>query len=770
MTVTVDFDSNPRTIFATAGSTVQVRFVDKSSSNAGVINSWAWTVGGVTSAVQNPIISLTAATGYISAAVTVGDSAGGSSTLTRATWLKIVTGTFTPPAANTAYRNISLFVYERSVEPAPKSTCICRTKTAACQLFFKDLQITGAITKAGKATFDIVDGGTSSAVERDLFESLTTARYKNIAIIAGYDVIWSGKITRSDKERMSQPSTTTQKAVYHCEAYSDIKKMSDWNILTPKSEVAKTPGQIVTDICAVNPTEPDFIGTKGGYIDTSGSQMQMTLADTDKLTAFAQVTNATDYDWRTRIETMLFTYLTFTGSNTVTMAGMTGVSPGDLVGQWLLFPTNNYLTPTSKPNYRGVIAWGLISANTATTITATVTGTAAVPLATDNCLVVGIPRLDFSSDVQEPTSIRTFTNSVNCQRFSDADDKVDLFTKVIAKGKSAFQTSAFAANSTISISIPATQLWDSTYNFFAKSSFVTRQTDGYVYSYGISATTIVLIGQEYSLKSGDLFFVYGLKADGTTAKYGSRTIIGTPTKQTQLDGTLTTTVSFAVYLDTIELMKYSVFISARTYIKDYTNLSTAFPSSGTSCNIGKETRNYQSGGIDSEYGPYVLINSTGQIGYNGTPVSPHYAGCFITQDGYPETSPATGSPVKVHGIITKTITTDTATTLPDLEVSATNALLQSSQYYQKSTMMVSYYQWTYNRVREGDQLTGPAAIREGSRVSIVPYTGATAVQRQVVIWEFDGNSMIYKLTLGDYQKDVWNVLDKNTAASQKGLI
>lgn len=108
--------------------------------------------------------------------------------------------------------------------------------------------------------------------------------------------------------------------------------------------------------------------------------------------------------------------------------------------------------------------------------------------------------------------------------------------------------------------------------------------------------------------------------------------------------------------------------------------------------------------------------------------------------------------------------------MADLEVLATAALLQGSQYYQKSTAIISYYQFTINRVRDGVQLTGPVFVREGQRISIVPSTGATAIERQVIAWELDATKMTISLTLGDYIKDIWNNLDKNTAATQKALI
>jgi hypothetical protein len=85
-------------------------------------------------------------------------------------------------------------------------------------------------------------------------------------------------------------------------------------------------------------------------------------------------------------------------------------------------------------------------------------------------------------------------------------------------------------------------------------------------------------------------------------------------------------------------------------------------------------------------------------------------------------------------------------------------------------VQVSYYQFTENRVRDGVQLTGPAMIREGQRISIVPATGVTAISRQVIGWEFDASTMTFKLTLGDYIKDVYNTINTNTAATQKALI
>ena len=769
MPITVNFDSNPRTIYAAAGSTVNIRFVDKSTTTNGVINSWQWLVGStVVSTAQNPTVAITAATGTLNISLMVNDSGGtGNTSTTKTAWIKIVTGTFTPPIQTTAYRNISIFVYERSTETSPKSTCICRAPTDSCNLFFQNLQVQGAITKAGKSTFDIVNNGTASATEIDLFESGTGTKYKNIAIVAGYDVIWSGKITRADKELRSQPYTTPQKCVYHCEAYTDVKKLSDWNIKTPVSEVGKTPGQIITDILAVNTGEPDFIGTKGGFIDPSGTQLQMTLSDTDKLTAFSQLTNATDYDWRTRMETMLFQYQTFNGSNLVYIVSA-GLTAHALIGQWILFPTDNYLDATVlTPNMQGVMAWGLITDNSATVITATLTGAASIPTLLDTCLIVNIPRMDFSSDLQEPTAIRIFTNNVDCVQFKNADDKVDLFTKVTVRGKDEI------TGKTESSGLAAVTPWISASNMFTDATPITFKTDTYLMQQQTVAdpTHFYVYGWNLAWKVGEHLCI--IKRNDSYTSFFDRLI--TALSEQIFGGEQVTYVTIPVGgIPNIDLTG-ALVCNQRFYVKNKSNVGWISGSSYPTIKIGNEIINTNSSsGTDALYGDYLSYTVSTALYYRSftdNNVSAHYPGALVWKSSsYNETSPAAGSAVKDHGIINKDVQASPNTSKADFEVLASNTLIQGSQYYQKSTMVASYYQWTVNRVRDGVQLTKPAMIREGQKVSIVPYTGATAIDRQIVIWDFDANSMRVSLQLGDYQKDVFNTIDKNTAASQKALI
>jgi len=788
MTLTVDFDSLPRTFYMPTGGTVAIRFIDKSVTTNGVVNSWAWTFGDTgTASTQNPSHTYTAA-GTYDVSLTCDDSGGtGATTVTKTAWIKIEAGTFTPPAQNTAFRNITIFVYERSSETAPKGTCICRTKTAACNLFFTNLQVQGFITKAGKATFDVTNAGGGTADEIDLFESGTVGRYKNVAIIAGYDVIWSGKMTIANKELMSQPGTTPQKAIYHCEAYSDIKKLADWNIIAANqnTQTGKSAGELAALICATNTGEPDFIGTRGGFIDPSGAALQMTLSDTDKLTAFSTLTGATDYDWRTRMETMLFQYATFNGTNltTITSAGLT---TNALIGSWILFPTENYLlSGTSTPNYSGVLAWGRITANTGTTITAAVSGAATVPLTVDKCLIVQVPRLDFSSDLAETTPVRSFTNNLNVVKFTNSDNKDDLFTKATVKGKDT------VTGKTEAVSVAAVTLFDSSKMAFEHSTVITYRTMGYVAGYEEGAADagassyIYLSGWGWANPSVSSFGVwYALVVAPTTGgSYGAGNTFKDPTEITWQGQKVTrityNSSSLTTAWKTTGSMAFYYYLNGTVYgipiyVKSYSDIdwTTGVMADQPQIKIGSELYTLYgttttSAGTDSVYGQYILHYPP--IG-SSLPY-PHGPGCIVWRNSYySETSPIAGSAVAVNGIINKTIQSDEGNAKGDFEVMAANALIQGSQYYQKSTMMVSYYQFTTNRVRDGVQLTGPVFIREGQRVSVIPSTGVTAIERQVVDWTLDAMKMTLTITLGDYIKDIYNTISTNTSATQKALL
>jgi len=403
-----------------------------------------------------------------------------------------------------------------------------------------------------------------------------------------------------------------------------------------------------------------------------------------------------------------------------------------------------------------VLAWGRITANTSTTITAAVSGAATVPLATDKCLIVQVPRLDFASDLAETTAVRSFTNNLNVVKFTNSDNKDDLFTKVVAKGKSEFATSSLGTSSQISSTLPARNEWDSTINFFKNSTYITFQSSSYVYSFD-GHVTLVVLGQNNAYQVGDFIYI-GVYTAAMSISFTNNTIQSI-SKEAQIDGTLTTTLTLTTDKSFLASTRYNSFCTLKKlYLKNPEALDLSY-----NINICKDYMSPIGTTIytDAIYGKYILTDPG---------IGPHFPGVLVTTGKYPEATPQSGSPIALHGIVLKSITSDTITTMADLEVLATAALLQGSQYYQKSTAIISYYQFTINRVRDGVQLTGPVFVREGQRISIVPSTGATAIERQVIAWELDATKMTISLTLGDYIKDIWNNLDKNTAATQKALI
>jgi hypothetical protein len=726
------------------------------------------------STLQNPILPLrNLSNGPVSVTLSVNDSGGsGWTTLTENNQIIVQTGDYAQPSKNSAYGNISLFVYERSTQALPKSTCICRGPTAACNLFFQNLWMEGAITKAGRATFDIVNGGNATANEIDLFESNSVGTYKNIAVVAGFDVIWSGKITVATKELKSQPGAAKQRAIYHCQADSDIYKLQDWNIATPATVTGQTPGQIVTDIVALQSGEPDFIGGyRGGAIDKSGLKMQMALTSTDQYTAFSQLMAAVDFDWRTRMETMVFLYATFDGSGTVTLTSA-GLTAGALIGRWLLFPTTYCrIGGSSDQNRSGVLAWGQITANTATTITATLANAAAIPLANDTCLIVNIPRLDFSSDLREPTAVRVFTNNMDAVQFEDSTNKTNLFTKVTVQGQDAITGLMTSA------SIAAVTPFINAKSSFTNASYITYKTMGYVYSE--DGTYLYLEGWNWALPiSGDTYisvvFPNTGGIGGTSAKIAA-------VSQIVMGGQQVTKVTFTVpwvtpvspgtiaflsgYFPNYATGSYGLCI----FVKSYADIGFAISGSNPTVKIGDDILTAAAGlgcGTNATYGDYIVLTMPTAA---AIPVA-HYPGCIVwNASAYSETSPATGSPVQIHGIINNNLAGAAGTSKSNFEVLACSTLIQGCDYYPQSTMIVGYYPFSVFRVRDGAQLTTYAFIREGQRITIVPYTGAIPVDRQVIIWDFDANTMQVSLTLGDYVHSVYNTIAKTLSATQNAV-
>ena len=326
-------------------------------------------------------------------------------------------------------------------------------------------------------------------------------------------------------------------------------------------------------------------------------------------------------------------------------------------------------------NQTGILSWAYCSANSsATALTLTsIQNQGMIPPASSRAVVLIGPVLDYAWSLQPPMPCLTLLANAASDpttfqglNFSDNSDYKSLATVVTVKGTTIVPTQGTGVGSTITSTLYAKDQWDGTYNFFKNCTYVTQRMDGYVYSYATSATTIVLIGQGYALANGDTFYVYATgSTNGVTSVYGPRTISGTPTINTQADGTLTTTVTFSgAYLDTQPLNKYGAFISVKTYVADPVWMwgTGSYPITAYIGGLLLNQRTYSAGytGVSASatYGNYITLAGTGAGAFpTGAIPIPALPGTLLSWTS-PTGTPNTQSPLAYYGSILYTQTVD----------------------------------------------------------------------------------------------------------------
>ena len=118
----------------------------------------------------------------------------------------------------------SVFLYN-----GDNATLINREQTTNNNLLFNELTCTGSINRAGTATIKIWDIGDATATETSLVSN-GYATETNVAILVGYDIVWSGRILRAIQTKMSHYDETTLVKEWVLECESDIQKMSKQNV------------------------------------------------------------------------------------------------------------------------------------------------------------------------------------------------------------------------------------------------------------------------------------------------------------------------------------------------------------------------------------------------------------------------------------------------------------------------------------------------------------------------------------------------------------
>jgi hypothetical protein len=451
----------------------------------------------------------------------------------------------------------------------------------------------------------------------------------------------------------------------------------------------------------------------------------------------------------------------------------------------------------SMTNQYGIMSWGYCTSNTTTVLTLNPVQNQGLMASTGTAfsIVLEGPVLDYAWSLEPSMPSLTMlanapTNSSTFQglNFSDNSDYKSLATVVTVKGKTIVPTQGTGVGSTITSTLYAKDQWDGTYNFFKKSTYVTQRMDGYVYSCAADSSVLVLIGQGYALTSGsgtsgDAFYVYASLSNGSTQILGPFYVQGLST-QTQSDGTLTTTITANSIIDASYLVnRYSPFIAAKTYVSDPGWLSTSYP---ITCYIGSVTNNtrqfqasYTGSSGNATYGNYVTITASGQIGSNPVPAFP---GTLIswTSPG----SPNTQSPLAYYGSILYTQTVDQNITQSDLDVYASQALVNKSYYLRKATVTAKLimdfvapgcrgaYQTYYPRmVGEGELITvlTSANLYPGNSDSATWPDGQYVNRWQVMSWTLDGSTMQVTCELGDYEKNTYTLLQQLTSSTNQTL-
>ena len=288
----------------------------------------------------------------------------------------------TKPLASDYYKNISIFLYSPPVPASvpsgvtiPCATVLNRVRSPGNNLFFTDFQCTGSIDKAGTLNFTAVDLGFSTAAERYL---LTTAGIY-VVVVVGYAVVWSGQILRAINNVTQIYSGTTGYAQYAVECESDIGKMKNQYVATSsQGKVTGTTGAIVSQLIQPNlSTDPNWNGAVDpSIISREGNNIAYTITSADVYDQFITLANNSGFDWRTRMQTVITSYSTWS-SPTLTFGNAIGnYGAGNYAGKWVLFPVPTYNVVTLAFIFGGLNNGGntVVAGDTVREISGTVYG------------------------------------------------------------------------------------------------------------------------------------------------------------------------------------------------------------------------------------------------------------------------------------------------------------------------------------------------------------------------------------------------------------
>lgn len=470
MTLTADFDANSRGI--TESQTV--RFVDKSSDTVYTLASWDWDFGDGTAhgTTQTPLHTYPAVVSDTSYTVVlvVTNTNGDTATKTRTRFIRALPAAgIAAPVHDGIYNRASILIYNST-----SSVLLNRTQILS-NLTFYGLGCNTYIDKIGNATFKVFNDGTATAAHLNML-----AQGNNVAILLGKTLIFSGQIKRSVQTLQPLYGDTTRVEIYNVECEDDSTKLKNEQIPTttlPTSGTAlmKPVGDIAQNY---------VLGTSwSGYIDITDApinyQLNSSTAGEDagsKYSHMVTLQQLSNYDMRSRLDHESYDYTGYS-SSVITIAGA-AFTTNEFAGYYLLF--------TNDASTTGILAYGKVISNTATTITCTIYNSGSIPT-TGTILILKLPKVDFAKDISPPSKVASYNVNDTVFGFNEKEDNKKAFSKVTVKGKD-------FDGKTISVTQAAVHKWDNTEQFFSDSTYITRKTEGKVYknSYTTSSTAVTV--------------------------------------------------------------------------------------------------------------------------------------------------------------------------------------------------------------------------------------------------------------------------------------
>jgi hypothetical protein len=289
--------------------------------------------------------------------------------------------------------------------------------------------------------------------------------------------------------------------------------------------------------------------------------------------------------------------------------------------------------------------------------------------------------------------------------------------------------------------------------------YIVRSTQDVVNLYN-GAGAVWLYGWNLAIPSGTILSLV------TTGRSPiSVTTTGLPTNVTMNDGTQCSLVPLsATILSTLNSFANRGYcLSPYIFVQ---STSAVYTSGSVPLKVGEESLTVTAAGTNATWGPYLTCTVALRLPSTTVIAYPHGIGAMVAMPDYTESSPQTGSPVQKNGLLIQTLTAGSTITYGNLDTYATLTLLGKSTFYPKASCWTVFNQGYVPQV--GAYYAGVHQVslskppQVGDRIYVQKNTNGPLFEWQVVAveWNFDQGQII--LTLGDFEKNVFNLLQNET--------